>query len=306
MSVYRQTFADYEIVVVNDGSCDNTAAILDAQKDSRLRVIHQENKGVSAARNRGIKEARGKYVAFLDGDDAWTHNHLELAFRFFQKNPDYVWYVTRPLLVPSVAEEDLEPRAEYQGAYVGVNWFLEIAHLGICSSCVILREVMGEGDFFPVGIKIYEDTMAYASLARCHPMMGLYDGVTAFYRRWEQSAYSCFVSNGYETDGTMKVFQTFRERTLVADCSEAERWYYKRAAVAEWMQRIRKRSFFSWRNSMKEQKPMIGCGMVKLLVCFAWFSELTCWLMSRILRMRYNGIVRQLGKQARRCRVNLE
>jgi glycosyltransferase involved in cell wall biosynthesis len=70
-SILRQTFTDFEIILVNDGATDNSPALCDefAQKDERIKVIHQENRGVSAARNSGLKAAQGKYLLFVDGDD---------------------------------------------------------------------------------------------------------------------------------------------------------------------------------------------------------------------------------------------
>lgn len=70
-SVLAQRFTDWELIVVNDGSKDNTAALCDAyaEKDTRVRVIHQENGGVSVARNRGLSAASGELIAFLDADD---------------------------------------------------------------------------------------------------------------------------------------------------------------------------------------------------------------------------------------------
>ncbi|MBK9061442.1 MAG: glycosyltransferase family 2 protein [Flavobacteriales bacterium] len=69
MSVQAQTWPNWELVVVNDGSQDATAAILDGLDDARIIVVHQENKGVSAARNTGLDRARGEIIAFLDADD---------------------------------------------------------------------------------------------------------------------------------------------------------------------------------------------------------------------------------------------
>ena len=78
-SILGQTFSDFELILVNDGSPDNSGRICDeyAAKDSRIRVIHQENRGASAARNRGMDCATGDYVAFCDSDDMVASQWLE-------------------------------------------------------------------------------------------------------------------------------------------------------------------------------------------------------------------------------------
>ena len=79
-SIRDQTMPDLEIILVEDGSPDQSPALCDrlAGEDSRIRVIHQENAGVSAARNRGIREARGDYVGFVDSDDWILENMYEV------------------------------------------------------------------------------------------------------------------------------------------------------------------------------------------------------------------------------------
>lgn len=75
-SVLDQTFQKFEIVIVNDGSSDNSVKIIEGISDVRIRLIHQKNQGVSAARNKGIEESKYDWIAFLDGDDIWKDNHL--------------------------------------------------------------------------------------------------------------------------------------------------------------------------------------------------------------------------------------
>ena len=76
-SVFAQTYIDYEVIVVNDGSPDDTAAVLRPYVESgRIKYIEQNNQGQAAARNRGLAEAKGEFIAFLDDDDLWTADKL--------------------------------------------------------------------------------------------------------------------------------------------------------------------------------------------------------------------------------------
>lgn len=87
-SVFAQTFADFELIVVNDGSTDNGPEIINRYTDKRLRVLHQNNTGPGAARNRGIKESISPFLAFLDGDDELLPEFIEESLRKLKNNPD--------------------------------------------------------------------------------------------------------------------------------------------------------------------------------------------------------------------------
>ena len=84
-SVLNQTFSDLEVVVVDDGSSDDTGKILQETYGDRIRYFAQPNQGASAARNRGLAEARGEWIALLDSDDLWEKEKLEWQFKALER-----------------------------------------------------------------------------------------------------------------------------------------------------------------------------------------------------------------------------
>lgn len=93
-SVLNQTFGEFEIIVVNDGSTDGTLERLAKFSDKRLKVVSQENAGVSAARNKGIENAQNPYICFLDSDDEWLETHLSDLKEAILDFPDKLFFVT--------------------------------------------------------------------------------------------------------------------------------------------------------------------------------------------------------------------
>ena len=89
-SVLSQTFPDFELIIIDDGSTDNSCEVIDAyqQKDDRIVYIYQQNQGQSVARNRGLAEARGKFICFLDSDNAWVPEKLEVCLQAFERYPE--------------------------------------------------------------------------------------------------------------------------------------------------------------------------------------------------------------------------
>lgn len=86
-SVLKQTFTDFEVIIINDGSSDHTVEWVSQRTDPRIKLISQSNQGVSVARNTGIAHAQGEYIAFLDADDLWEANKLEIQVRCLENRP---------------------------------------------------------------------------------------------------------------------------------------------------------------------------------------------------------------------------
>ena len=84
-SVLNQTWNDLEVIVVDDGSTDNTSQVISEIKDDRLKYVHQENAGACVARNRGINLASGEIIAFHDSDDLWRVDKLEKKWKHYKK-----------------------------------------------------------------------------------------------------------------------------------------------------------------------------------------------------------------------------
>jgi len=93
-SVFNQSYTDYEIILINDGSTDKSEAVVNRYKDERIHYISTKNNGVSKARNLAISKASGTLIAFLDADDYWYPNHLEILYRLYTKFSDAGLYAS--------------------------------------------------------------------------------------------------------------------------------------------------------------------------------------------------------------------
>lgn len=106
-SVLNQTYKEYEIIVVNDGSSDKTKEIVSNYNQENIKVYNQENLGVSAARNKGIMNSTKNYICFLDADDKWCKNHLTTLAEMIKKYPEENLFITsqKTILLNQTAED---------------------------------------------------------------------------------------------------------------------------------------------------------------------------------------------------------
>ncbi len=117
LSVLSQSFENYELLIINDGSTDASAGVIKQFEDNRIRLIHKSNGGVSSARNMGIKEAKYKWIAFLDADDLWESDHLLTLSKLINTYPnDRVFctsYIRNTSPIPKVVNNSVTVVEDY-------------------------------------------------------------------------------------------------------------------------------------------------------------------------------------------------
>jgi glycosyltransferase involved in cell wall biosynthesis len=186
-SVFSQTYQNFEIVIVDDGSTDNSLQEVEKFTDLRIRIIQQKNAGVSAARNRGIAEARSDLIAFLDADDEWLPSYLNEIHNLVQKFPECSVFATNYKIVDSHNKErfpvDTSLLKFDEESGIISNYFDIASRTAppIWTSAVVIRKsALNYVGGFPVGITLGEDLVVWARLA-CKYKIAYSKSVMAIY-----------------------------------------------------------------------------------------------------------------------------
>lgn len=177
MSVLEQHFKSFELIIVDDGSTENFN--FNELGNDCIRVIKQNNKGVSEARNRGIIEAKGKFICFLDADDMWKHNHLSVLHDMINKYPECSYFCTSHC---TITEKGQVVHSSYYLKKQKENTFLckDLFKLLNCTSddvihtnsiCIEKSIIMNNSVFFEPGITNGEDCDMWFRLALLCPIV---------------------------------------------------------------------------------------------------------------------------------------
>lgn len=155
-SVLRQTFTDFELLIINDGSEDETEAIIRSYTDPRIRLFSQENQGVAGALNYGLQHARGKYIARFDADDICYPERLQIQYAYMEAHPGCV--------LLGGASDYIDKDGQYLFEWQPAAYETETIRQQITSACpfdhptvIYVKEVALKAGGYPTGAIHFED-----------------------------------------------------------------------------------------------------------------------------------------------------
>lgn len=183
-SVLDQTFTDYEIIVINDGSTDESEAVVHQFNDKRIQIFHQKNQGVSVARNLGIEKSTGKLIAFLDADDYWFPNHLQELTHLYSDFPDCGIYCSRYKIKTAKNHFQSPYYSGIDQSFQGIvkDYFASNMPFRITwtSSLAIPKEILENAGSFTPGVTNGQDLELWTKIGIQYPV-AVNNTITAIY-----------------------------------------------------------------------------------------------------------------------------
>lgn len=187
-SVLSQTFKDFELIVVDDGSVDSSLNIVKSISDLRIKVIKQSNQGVGFARNKGIAEARYDWIALLDSDDFWSNHHLSELHTIISTFPSAGIISTNFLEIDTNLNQPETCKNQPSNIRL-IDYFFEASKPNtiVCSSCIAINKKVFNSIGGFSSKKLGEDEEYWTKIALSYPV-AISDKVTAYYCRGTDGA----------------------------------------------------------------------------------------------------------------------
>ena len=178
-TVLDQTFTDYEIIIVDDGSKDNSCTIVKSIKDPRIRLISQDNGGPSKARNRAIRESRGQYITFLDADDIWLPEKLKKQYELHSRHPDLSWSCSAYEYIGGYSKQN----AVFQSSVIEDAIDAMVDGLSIWTGTVVIKKDVFQNErlLFNENISRSEDWELWLKMTCLYPKIGYINEILASY-----------------------------------------------------------------------------------------------------------------------------
>jgi glycosyltransferase involved in cell wall biosynthesis len=216
-SIQKQTFSDYEIIVVDDGSKDNTREVVSSIPDLKLKYIYQNNAERSAARNNGVRNAKGQYVCFLDSDDFYLENHLQVLFDSIANNAfDKAMYFVEcnhlqkgVISTPELAVKD-------------TDWFTYFFRHSVVPARVCIEKSILQEFTFDEQTVIVEDTVLWCNIATKYPIHHVQKNTVLYHLHDDNSVLiekNCFQPR---LEGLQRMFDNPKLRNLVPKASRLD------------------------------------------------------------------------------------
>ncbi len=234
-SVLNQSFRDFEIIIVDDGSIDNTKSVVANYIHShpdKIKYFYQSNSGVAATRNMGIRESKGDYIAFLDSDDIWLPNKLELQTKALDANPDIALVYSDTEMFDgnitirkSLCRSNYHPKNSFRwkifqapfddGTIIKGNIFQDLlsGNLIAVSSVMVRKECLDSVRNFDSNFKTVEDFELWLRISERYPVIFINKLTTKYRYRENSVSGDIFLRPFNYSEGNAKVYEKLIKRS---------------------------------------------------------------------------------------------